>query len=356
MLASLLALQACSRPQPPAPPPPLVRIDQPTPMLFEEQATYQSTLEAIRDLKLAAEIDGRIVAMPMQEGQQVRQGQPLFRLDQEQQRAATNAAAAEARKDLVNAQRFIFLNEQGAVSTLQRDYFVTQAITSRDNFLSQRATLRYKDVTAPIAGQVGDIPVKLGDYVRAGTTVTTLTDNSILWVRLDVPASQAWRVKLGMPVLLEVPDQRQLVARGALTFVAPAVDKKTQTLLTKATFDNRQGLLRNGQRVSATLQFSRQSLPSIPEASVLLQAGKTFVFLALPQAEAVRRLGRPLPAPAPSGTLVAVQTPVQVGALQDGRYALLGGLQSSDRVILGNLAQLRSGSVVRTAPVAADRP
>ncbi|MFN5881238.1 MAG: hypothetical protein ACK44L_05960, partial [Burkholderiales bacterium] len=38
-------------------------------------------------------------------------------------------------------------------------------------------------------------------------------------MRLDVPASQAWRVKLGMPVLLEVPDQRQLVARGALTFV-----------------------------------------------------------------------------------------------------------------------------------------
>ncbi|MEB3263341.1 MAG: efflux RND transporter periplasmic adaptor subunit [Synechococcus sp.] len=354
-MAPLLVLQACSSTPPPAPPPPLVRLDQPTPQVFEDQATYQSTLEAIRELKLAAEIDGRIVAMPMQEGQQVRQGQPLFRLDQVQQRAATNAAAAEARKDLANAQRFIFLNEQGAVSTLQRDFYVTQAIQSRDNFLSNQATLRYKDVTAPIAGQVGDIPVKLGDYVRAGTTVTTLTDNSVLWVRLDVPSSQAWRVRLGMPVLLEVPDQKQVVARGALTFVAPTVDKKTQTLLTKATFDNRQGLLRNGQRVSATLQFARESVLSIPEGAVLLQAGQTFVFLALPPAEAIRRLGRPLATTPKSGQLVAVQVPVQVGALQNGRYALLGGLQRGDRIILGNLAQLRSGAVVRTTPVAADR-
>ncbi|MCT0223587.1 efflux RND transporter periplasmic adaptor subunit [Synechococcus sp. CS-1328] len=356
LVALTLPLQACSPPKPPPPQAPLVQIEQPTPRTFNDQATYQSTLEAIRDLKLAAEIDGRIVAMPMREGQSVSQGQPLFRLDQVQQRAEVDAAASEARRDLVNAQRFIFLNEQGAVSTLQRDYYVTQALTSRDKLIGQQATLAYKDVVAPIAGQVGSIAFKLGDFVRAGTVVTTVIDNSVLWVRLDVPASQAWRVRRGLPVILQLPDQQGQLARGALTFVAPSVDKTSQTLLTKATFDNREGLLRNGQRVSATLVFAQEPLLSIPESAVLLQAGKTFVFLALPAAEASRRLGRPLATQPPSGALVAVQVPVRVGALQQGRFALLDGLQSSDRFILGNLAQLRSGSVVRTTPAGSARP
>ena len=85
--------------------------------VFTDSAEYQSTLEAIREVKLAPEIDGRIVAMPMQEGQAVRKGELLFRLDQVQQEATTNADRAKARKDLVNAERYIFLNEQGAVTT-----------------------------------------------------------------------------------------------------------------------------------------------------------------------------------------------------------------------------------------------
>jgi multidrug efflux pump subunit AcrA (membrane-fusion protein) len=80
---------------------------------------------------LAAEIDGRIVAMPMREGQLVRPGDPLFRLDQLQQQASV-VAAAQAREDRLEAERYIFLNEQGAASTKQRDTMVTAAITSAE--------------------------------------------------------------------------------------------------------------------------------------------------------------------------------------------------------------------------------
>ncbi|MCP9772684.1 efflux RND transporter periplasmic adaptor subunit [Synechococcus sp. Tobar12-5m-g] len=349
-LLALVSLPACAPAPPPVQPPVAVRLVNPRTLPFVDSADYQSTLEAIREVKLAAEISGRIVAMPMTEGQAVRPGQLLFTLDQVQQQAATDSAAAEARKDIINAERYVFLNDQGAVSTKERDFYITQAIQSRDTFKASKATLGYKDVNAPIAGFIGTINVKLGDVVNAGTPVTSVVDNSRLWVRLDVAGEDAYRVKRGLPVLLRAPDRSELVARGVVSFVAPSLDKQRQTLLVKATFSNADGALRNNQRVNATLVFAQGRLLAIPQQAVLLQAGKTFVFLAVSPQDARQRLGREIEPPPPPGSLVAVQVSVSLGTLQNGVYPLKSGLQSTDSVILANLAQLRSGLAVRQAP------
>jgi multidrug efflux pump subunit AcrA (membrane-fusion protein) len=119
--------------------------------------------------------------MPVYEGQQVRPGQLLFVLDQIQQRAEVNADAAEARKNRYNAERYIFLNQQGAVSTKERDFYVTQAIQSRDKLQASLATLSYKNVVAPIPGYVGNLNYKIGDVIQAGAVVSSVIDNSKLW-------------------------------------------------------------------------------------------------------------------------------------------------------------------------------
>jgi membrane fusion protein, multidrug efflux system len=319
---------------------------QPTRQIFLDQATYQSTLESIVNVPLAAEIEGRIVAMPMREGQLVRPGDLLLRLDQVQQQASTDAAAADALKDRINAERYVFLNQQGAVSTKDRDYYVTKARSSADQFRSTKATLGYKDVLAPIPGMVGSIPVKLGAVVRPGETITTIVDNSRLWLRLDVPGELAYRVKLGMPVELLAPDKPERKVMGKVTFIAPSLDERTQTLLVKATFDNPDGALRDNQRVQASLRFGSQQALAVSQAALLLQAGQTFVFRAVTPQQAQQLIGAPIRPEPPAGALVAVQTPVTLGSLQDGRYAVLKGLDANDSVVLGNLAQLRSGMVL----------
>ena len=331
---------------PPPPPPASFSLVSPTQQAFQDQATYQSTLESIVNVPLAAEIDGRIVAMPMQEGQLVQPGELLFRLDQIQQQATVDTDLAEARKDRLNAERYIFLNQQGAVSTKERDLYVTKAIASADSVRASRATLAYKDVKAPIAGMVGDIQHKLGSVVRRGETITNIVDNRRLWLRLDVPGELAYRVKLGMPVELQAPDRTPLQATGKVSFIAPSLDRRTQTLLVKATFDNPDGALRDQQRVSASLRFGTSRNLSIPQAATLLQAGQPFVFKAVSVVDAQRLIGHPLAATPPPGSLVAVQVPVTLGALQNGRFVVTQGLTASDRVVLGNLAQLRSGMVL----------
>ena len=344
-MLSLAVLAGCQSPKPPT----MrghVELIAPKQFRFQEQATYQSTLESISNVAMAAEIDGRITSMPMQQGQQVQPGDLLFTLDQVQQRAQVDAAAAEARKTRVNANRYIFLNDQGAVSTKDRDYYVTQAIESADRLRADQATLDYKNVVAPIAGQVGSIQHKLGSVVSQGETIVNIVDNSKLWVRLDVPSELAYRLRLGMPVALKAPGLPPDLPKGEVSFIAPSLDRSSQTVLVKATFDNPNGVLRDQQRVAAVLSFGSNSLLSVPVGAVLLQAGQTFVFTAVPAAKAQKQLGRELKPKPAKGDLVAVQTQVGLGTLQDGRYPVLKGLNGSEKVVMGNLAQLRSGMVL----------
>ena len=311
-----------------------MQLVQPRPIERIESATYQSTLEAIRELRLAPEISGRIVAMPVFEGQRVERGQLLFTLDQIQLQSQVNADAAEARKNQVNAERYVFLNDQGAVSTKERDYYITQAIQSRDKLRASMATLGYKNVVAPIAGYVGNLNYKIGDVIQAGGVVASVIDNSKLWLRIDVPAALSDRVRQGQPVLLQGPDPRRPRAVGQVVFIAPSLDKERQTLLVKAAFANPDGSLRNNERVSATVLFSRQPVLAIPEQAVLLQAGKPFVFLAVSVDEAQMRLGRRLTPAPPANLPVVVQVPVRLGTLQGGAYPVLGGLRPQDSLVL----------------------
>jgi len=348
-LALAAGLAACSESRPPAPVPPQVQLVNPRTFNTLDSADYQSTLEAIREVRLASEIAGRITAMPVYEGQPVKPGQLLFTLDQVQQKATVNADAAEARKNRLNAERYIFLNQQGAVSSKERDFYVTQAIQSRDKLNASLATLAYKNVVAPIPGFVGNLNFKLGDVIKPGEVVTSVIDNSRLWVRIDVPGELGDRVRPGLPVILKGPDPRRPKAMGRVIFVAPALDKERQTLLVKAEFNNADGSLRNNERVSATLVFAQQQVLAIPQQAVLLQAGKTFVFLAVSVDEAKKRLGRAIePEPLPN-LPVAIQVPVSLGILQNGAYPVKEGLTAADTVVVGNLAQLRSGLSVQPA-------
>lgn len=348
-LAMAAGLAGCSESRPPAPTPPQVQLVNPRAFNTLDSADYQSTLEAIREVRLSSEIAGRITAMPVYEGQPVKPGQLLFTLDQVQQRATVNADAAEARKNRLNAERYIFLNQQGAVSTKERDYYVTSAIQSRDKLNASLATLAYKNVVAPIPGYVGNLNFKLGDVIKPGEVVTSVIDNSRLWVRIDVPGELGDRVRPGLPVIIKGPDPRRPKAMGRVIFVSPALDKERQTLLVKAEFNNPDGSLRNNERVSATLVFNQQQVLAIPQQAVLLQAGKSFVFLAVSVDEAKKRLGRAIePEPLPN-LPVAIQVPVTLGTLQNGAYPVMEGLSAADTVVVGNLAQLRSGLSVQPA-------
>jgi RND family efflux transporter MFP subunit len=360
----LLPLTACSGSEPQARAPLNVQVARIAEASFKPGIEVMSQLSSTTDVALRPEIDGRVVKILVQQGDQVKAGQPILVLDNEQETAALSASQAEARKDRLNAERYVFLNELGAVSTKDRDAYVTKALQSRDQVKATAATLGYKYVTAPISGQIGDLDtVKLGDYVRKGQAISGIVDNSNLWTLMDVPATQASRVALGQPVELVTQGNPPLSGMGKVVFISPyfGVSGSTSspnTVLVKASFPNLGGRLKTGQYVRNRIITGSSSQLSVPVQAVMMQAQQPFVYRVFPISQVIGKIRaskqiapeakRKLEALPPATTIV-VQTPVQLGPLQNNRYPLLGGLQAGDTVVVSNTALLRTGLPVKVA-------
>jgi RND family efflux transporter MFP subunit len=359
-LLVLIPLAGCGG-KPPQLPPFTVQAETIDEASFSPSIEVVSVLTSTTNVTLAPEADGRVVKILATQGQRVKAGQPILVLDHVQPKAELNSSVAGARKDRVNAERYIFLNQQGAVSTRDRDYYVTQAIQSAQTVRADAATLGYKYVTAPIAGEIGDLDsVKIGDYVRQGQTITGIVDNSTLWTLMDVPATQASRVQMGQQVLLQTQGNPPVNGSGKIVFISPyfGVSGSTSspnTVLVKAAFPNLTGKLKTGQYVRNRIITGTSRQLSVPVQAVMMQAQQPFVYRIFPLSEVLPKLkaSSQVPPPVkqkletlPPKTPIVIQTPVQLGPLDNNRYPLISGLQAGDRVVVSNTALLRTGMPV----------
>lgn len=372
LLPLALLLAACGAPKPEARQPLVVQTVTVGEFRFAPSIETISVIESTSNVVMRPQSDGRVVRILAREGQRVKAGQPILVLDNVQESATLDSDRAEAIKDRVNAERYVFLNEQGAVSTKDRDYYITQAIQSRDQARSSAATLGYKFVTAPIDGEIGNLDsVKLGDYVRQGQAITGIVNNSSLWTLMDVPATQSSQVKIGQPVQVESQGNPPVKGVGQVVFVSPyfatagqqGSSTQPNTVLVKAVFPNLTGILKTGQYVRNRIITGTSDQLAVPVEAVMMQAQQPFVYKVLPLATILPQIkasDQLLPAQKkqleklPGTTPVVVQTAVTLGKLQNNAYPVLSGLAKGDEVVVSNTALLRSGMPVRraTAPAA----
>ena len=334
------------------------------------QANFAPTIEAISPLEstsnveVKSQIDGRVVKILVTGGQTVKAGQVLLILDNVQQSAALDAAGAEARRDKLNAERYDYLYSQGAVSAKDRDRYLTEAIQSQDEARSDAANLGYKYVRSPIDGEIGDLDtVKIGDYVESGQFITGIVNNATLWTLMEIPASQASRVKIGQTVKVASQSTPPVTGEGSVTFISPYYgmnDDKTapNTLMVKAEFPNLTGNLKTGQFVVSEIVTGQSKKLSVPVQAVLMQAEQPFVYKVVPLSKALPRIkASPNASPKavkkleklPGSTPIVVQTKVELGSLQNNLYPVTSGLRQGDEVATSNTSRLRSGMPVKVS-------
>ena len=333
-----------------------------------EKATFFPAIEAISPLESTSnvevkpQIDGTVVQILATAGQPVKAGQVILVLDNVQQSAALDAARSEARKDVLNAERYEYLYKQGAVSAKERDRYANEAVKAEDEARSDAAELGYKFVRAPIDGVIGDLDsVKLGDYVKTGETITGIVDNSTLWTLMEIPASEASAVKVGQTVKLVSQTTPAVSGEGKVTFVSPyygisGSNNAPNTLMVKAEFPNLTGQLKTGQFVASEIITGNQSSLAVPVQAVMMQAQQPFVYKVVPLNKALPKIKASANASEqvvkklerlPADTPIVVQTKVQLGDLQDNAYPVKAGLNAGDQVAISNTSRLRSGMPVQ---------
>jgi RND family efflux transporter MFP subunit len=249
----------------------------------------------------------------------------------------TQGALARERLDQVTRDRNAAV---AALNAVQERIGAARATLDEENAALQQAqsnaTLRSEElqdtrVVAPIAGVIGDVTAKVGDYVRAGDTLTTIIQNNSLSLRLSIPVERASQLRVGLPVQLTGAQDSTPLGTGRISFVSPQVNTQSQAILAKASFPNSQGILRDGQLVKSRVIWSRSSGVSIPTTAISRVAGQNFVFVAQTQGES---------------KLIARQKPVKLGEIKGNNYQVTEGLQPGEKIVVSGILNLSDGAPI----------
>ncbi len=205
-------------------------------------ATIGRTLEAIGSARsskaatLVSETAGLVTAVEIAAGSAVQAGDPLLRLDDEEQRIALARARAQYPTAKANADRFAALQEEEAASRLEADTAFNEFKAVEADLRAAEFALGQRTIRAPFDGVIGLTTIRRGDYLRVGDIVTTIDDPGSLVVEFTAPQEAAAAVKIGQRVEATLAGASAKTLEGAVSAIDSRVDPVSRTLRIEATF------------------------------------------------------------------------------------------------------------------------
>jgi RND family efflux transporter MFP subunit len=319
-----------------------------------QTSEYIATLRSMRSTTIMPLADGLVTRIFVLSGARVKPGQPILQLEADKEQAALRslesrraALVAEMSFARQQSERATALVSQGAISKQDAEEAQTRLETAEAQLKAleaqireQRVQVSYFQVTAPVAGVIGDLAVRVGERVTTSTEITTIDQSagptgaagraSGLEAHIPVPAERATDLRLGLPVQL-LDASGAVVATNTISFVAPRVDEPTQTVLVKSLLKEMPPSTRVQQYVRVRIVWANTPGLAAPVVAVTRLSGQHFAFIAEPK----------------DGGFVARQRPIKVGDIVGDDYIVLGGIKPGERLIVSGIQKLGDGAPVK---------
>ena len=315
------------------------------PGALEHALPLTGSLAPLIEATVKAKVAGELVAVTVREGESVKQGQMLARIDLTEVRARVAARQADveaAKAQLVWAEKnrstqkalldkaFI---SQNAFDNIQSNYDVAGAklrAAEADLVVAQKS-LGDAVLVAPFSGIVSQRHAQPGERVALDAKVVSIVDLSRLQLEASVPPGAIGQVKVGQPINFRVEGFGEREFAGRIERINPAATAGSRSISVYAAIDNREGLLRGGMFAQGALTLSRvDNALAVPAAAVREEIGQTFVYAI--EDGLVKRKN------------VKIGTPEAAGRVQ-----VFDGLAAGDRIVRVNLGSLREGVAARLA-------
>ncbi|WP_371746063.1 efflux RND transporter periplasmic adaptor subunit [Myxococcus sp. CA040A] len=343
--SALLMAAGCSgKAAPPAAPPPReVQVLTLAPSEVRDTGEYLGSLLSRQNITVLPQVAGYVRRIHVKPGQKVEAGAAILEVDSRTETAALDSAQAQQSSAHVSRElarttlaRTEALYKEGLASAQELEQGRAQveaaeaASRSAAAQVAQRQVqLQFHAVRAPFAGTVGDVLVRMGDFVGATTPLTTIAQADVLEVSVALPSERARALK--PDTALEVLDsQGKVLLTSPLFFVAPQADPRTQLVEVKAAFQNTVGL-RPSELVRSRIVYAKRDALQIPALAVVRLSGQPFAMVVQDK----------------EGKTVVERRPIVLGTLGDLSYVIEGGLKQGDRVAVSSLQALRDGMAVK---------
>jgi multidrug efflux system membrane fusion protein len=305
-------------------------------------------VEPYLTVAVKARVDGQIVAVNFREGEEVRKGDVLFRIDPRPYEAALRQAQANALRDRAardqarsQERRYQDLLDKNFISKEAYAQIRTNAETAEATLKASEAALEnarlnveYCTIRSPLDGFVGKVLLQAGNLVKANDVNPLVVINQVrpVYVTFAVPEQKLPEIRkyqAAAPLRVDVipPDRAAAPVAGELVFIDNAVDPSTGTIRLRARYANTDAALWPGQFVNVSLRLYEQ-----PDAIIIpsqaIQSG--------PQGQYVYVVG---------DDMVADVRPIAVEEVDGDRAIVARGLSKGERVV--TRGQLRLGPKTR---------
>jgi RND family efflux transporter MFP subunit len=317
---------------------------------LEQSMPLTGSLVPFNEATVKARVPGELIAVPVREGESVKAGQVVARVDlvEVQSRvAAREAEVAATRAQLVLAQK----NRDQQKALLEKSFISQSAFDSiQSNFdvavARQRAAeaelvlakklLGDAVLTAPFDGIVSQRHAQPGERVAVDAKIVSIVDLARLQLEAAVPPAAIGQVKVGQAISFRVEGFGERAFDGRIERINPAATAGSRSISVYAVIDNRDGVLRGGMFAQGGLTLSLvENALAVPATAVREEIGQTFVYVI-------------------DDGLVKRRN-VKVGAPDaSARVQVLDGLVAGDRIVRVNLGSLREGLAARLSGPAPD--
>jgi membrane fusion protein (multidrug efflux system) len=319
---------------------PVVPVEVATTQRGEMAALYTGTaaIEAERRALVMPKVTGEIRAVLADEGQPVKAGQVLARLDGDQLRLEVALNEATMRKLERDYNRNLELQQKGLVSATAIDNLKYELEAAKASWELARLQLSYTEIRSPIAGTV----TQRLDLVKVGNTVTPIggviesADSSLfvvedldtLMLRVNVPERELAKLSVGQPAELTFDAVPGRTFRGEVALISPSIDPATATFGTRIRVKETGGLLRPGMFARVAIVYERKpDALQIPRTALLDTDGEPKVF--------VVKDGK------------AAERAVKLGLSNGGWIEVTEGLKDGEQVIVVGHGAVKPGAAVR---------
>lgn len=335
--------------------------------------SFPASIQGRVNNDVRAKISGYIKQVLVDEGQPVRKGQVLFRLEtntlSETAAAAksgvgaaqANISAAEAAVNAaqVEVDKLVPLVEKKIISNVQLETAkaqlhsaqsqLAQAKAGRNqaqaNYLSAAASVDYSVIRSPINGIVGKLPLRIGSLVGPTdqTPLTTVSDVSEIYAYFSMNEKEyldflkqtpgltvAEKLKNIPPVSLQLANGQLYEQKGTVKAVTGQIDPQTGTILFRVSFPNPAHLLANGNSGTVMIPKPYNNVLAVPEAATFEQQGMVYVY----------KVDKDTVSSVPVGVLDRLNNMALLG----------GGVKQGDTIIASGVGSLRPGAAVIPRP------
>lgn len=312
-----------------APPPTEVYAAVVEPKAFVDRIEALGTLRANESVSLTASVTDTVTAIHFDDGDRVETGKVLVEMNNAEEAALLQEARVTASEAERQYQRIKSLESAGTAAKSLLDERLREWEAARARLGAVESRLADRLVRAPFAGVVGFRNVSLGALVTPGDLITTLDDDSLMKLDMQVPATFLDVLKPGLEIEGTTSAYGDRVFRGEVRNVGSRVDPVTRSVTVRAVLPNEDRLLKPGMLIQVALLKNPRRGLAIPEQALLAEGEKHFV-LVVDESDGGK----------------AVKQQVTIGARRPGAVEILDGLAAGDKVITDGAIKLRPGQPV----------